>query len=60
MDLRDEILRLSEADFTHVREMIPAGVLDIYLLLPLDPVPTLTGNKDTFPSPEGIGVLDND
>ncbi len=58
LDIRGEILALSDTDAALVRQAVPAGVLDVYLAPPLDKPPELAGNKDTFPEPEGIGVLE--
>ena len=58
LDLRDELLSLSEAALSQVRAAIPKGVLDVYLVAPLERHLALAGNKDTFPDPEGIGTLD--
>ncbi|MEM7080689.1 MAG: glutathione S-transferase family protein [Pseudomonadota bacterium] len=57
-DIGDEIYRLSPHDWERVRAAIPDGVLDAYLAPPLERIPGLAGNKDTFPQPEGIGQLD--
>ena len=59
MNLRDEIVRLPAPDLARVKSAIPEGVIAAYLAAPLDDVPELTGNKDTFPDPRGIGTLDN-
>ncbi len=59
LDVQDEILQLSEKDLARVHDAIPAGVLDVYLAPPVDMALALKGNKDTFPDPEGIGVLDD-
>ena len=58
LDIRDEILKLSAEAMDRVRAHIPAGVLDVYLLPPADQLPEISGNKDTFPNPKGIGDLD--
>ena len=58
LDLRDELLKLSTDETVAVEAVVPRGVLDSYLVPPIDQHLTLTGNKDTFPQPQGIGVLD--
>lgn len=58
LDIRDEILRLPEADQAKLVDAIPSGVLNVYLEPALDALPDLAGNKDTFPNPEGIGEFD--
>ncbi len=59
LDIRDEILRLPADDLARVRRVIPEGVLNVYLQPPLDQLPGVAGNKDTFPDPRGVGVLDD-
>ena len=58
LDIRDEILNLNGAALAHVKEAIPAAVLDTYLLPPSGGALEIEGNKDTFPNPQGIGSLD--
>lgn len=58
LDVRDEILRFSATDQERIRAVIPAGVLDVYMLPAVKNLPGLSGNKDTFPDPKGLGVLD--
>ena len=58
LDLRDELLKLSTDETIAVEAVVPRGVLDSYLVPPIDQHLALTGNKDTFPEPQGIGVLD--
>ena len=58
LDVRDEMLRLPDGELDKVRAAIPSGVLDVYLQPPADHLPGLAGHKDTFPNPDGIGVLD--
>ena len=59
LDIRDEILRLPVDDLARVRRAIPEGVLEVYLQPPLNQLPGVAGNKDTFPDPKGIGLLDD-
>ena len=59
LDIRDEILRLPVDDLARVRRVIPEGVLEVYLQPPLNQLPGVAGNKDTFPDPKGIGLLDD-
>ena len=59
LDIRDELLKLPADAFARVEQGIPAGVLDVYLLPPAENLPGISGNKDTFPDPTGIGDLDD-
>ena len=59
LDIQNEILKLPKSDLAKVQQAIPSGVLDVYLLPAADNLPAVSGNKDTFPNPQGIGELDN-
>ena len=59
LDIQNEILKLPKSDLAKVQQAIPSGVLDVYFLPAADNLPAVSGNKDTFPNPQGIGKLDN-
>ena len=59
LDIRDELLKMSADDLALVKAAIPAGVVDVYLTPPAADLPSVSGNKDTFPNPQGIGQLDD-
>jgi len=59
LDIRDEILKFSGAEMEKVRRAIPEGVLQVYLTPAAENLPGVSGNKDTFPNPEGIGQFND-